>query len=341
MKKLLLLLLFCFSFIHSAAAAEYVDGRIRLVLHESTGRFSLYYMADMAREEYLPFFMDKDPRTSFLSLMINNRSYKMGESSAFRTRIGGTPANPVLIFESAFLTVTQEFSFVKTGSSSLTNGIEITITVFNRGEQPVEAGIRFLIDTTLGEKNDSHFITDEREISGETIINSSSMDRYWVSGNSQLALMGSVDNLVRPDFIHFANWKRLNDAPWKIPYVAGRNFNLLPYSIDDSAVAYYYEPAPIPRGSSRTVSFLLSSEDASGFRQSGPEKIPESILEIIPEIVTMDDGLDDSLRADLAALKELAAKLDDYISSEAVVGDNELSSIEILLSRIRSKYSIP
>ena len=331
-----------FFVVHSVSAAEYIEGRIRLVINEHTGRFSLYYMADMASEEYLPFFLEQDPRTSFLSLMVNNRSYRMGESSVFKTTLGGTPSNPALIFESSFLTVTEEFSFIRTGSSSLTNGVRITITITNKGERPVEAGLRLLIDTTLGEKTPSHFATDLRQINGETVIDGSSKDNYWLSRNNRLTLMGSVDgqNLTRPNAIHFANWKRLNDVPWKIPYMPERNFNLLPYSIDDSAVCYYFDPVAIPQGGSRTVAIVLASGDEMGFAQSS--NVPDDLSALIRESANKTEGnYYDSIRTDLITLRDLAARLDSYIASGVAVPDEELAAIGLLISRIRSKHGIP
>ena len=338
MKKLLLLqalLGLCLSLF----GAEYIDGRIRLVLNEKTGRFSLFFMSDIAREQYLPFFTAEDPRTSFLAIQVNNRNYRLGEASAFKTRLGGTPSNPALIFESAFLTVTEEFAFIRTGSSSLTNGVRITITVANRGEQPVEAGIRFLIDTVLGEGEAAHFSTDRRSIEGESLIEAASADGYWVSRSGRLALMGSVggDNLTRPDSIHFANWKRLNDAPWKAPFVAGRNFNLLPYSIGDSAVCYYYEPQTIPRSGSRTAVLILSSEDEGGFARGN--NLPDDLSHRIEQSGRLDGDMRRSMQTDLITLRDLVAKLDEYAAG-APVSDEELAAIGLLISKIKAKYGL-
>jgi hypothetical protein len=322
-------------------AAEYIDGRIRLVINETTGRFSLYFMTDIARERYVPFFMDRDPRTSFLSVMANNRSYRMGESTSFKTILGGTPSNPSLIFESSSLTVTEEFFFIRTGSSPLTNGVRIIITITNKGEKSVDAGVRFLIDTNLGEDGTPHFITNQRQINAEALIEKNSGDTYWISRNGQLSLMGSVEgqNITRPDTIHFANWKRLNDTPWKTSFVNGRNFNLLPYSIGDSAVCYYYEPSVIARGESRVISILLSSEDENGFALSS--NLPDDLSRLIQDSGKLEGDLSESMRTDLITLRDLVAKLDRHASTGEYISDEELSAIELLISKIKSKYGIP
>jgi hypothetical protein len=341
MKKFLVVLAVAGIAVFRVPAAEYIDGRVRLVINENTGRFSLFFMTDIAREQYVPFFMDQDPRTSFLALLVNNRNYRMGESASFKTVLGGTPSNPALIFESSFLRVTEDFSFIRTASSSLTNGIRITITITNKGEQPIDAGLRFLLDTTLGEAASPHFVTDQRQINAEAVIEASSGDLYWISKNNQLALMGSItgQNITRPDRIHFANWKRLNDVPWKTPFVSGRNFNLLPYSIGDSAVCYYYEPAVINRGESRVISMVFASEDENGFALSS--NVPDELSHLIQESSKIEGDVSQSMRNDLIVLRDLVAKLDGYLGSDGPVPDDELSAIGLLISKIKEKYGIP
>ncbi|MCL1928971.1 MAG: hypothetical protein FWG07_09305 [Treponema sp.] len=348
MKKILLLLLAVF-IVHSAFTAEFIDGRIKLVLNAKTGRFSLYYMTDIAQEIFEPLFAAEDPRTSFLSVIVNNKTYKMGETSVFKTSIGGTPASPSLIFESSVIVVTQNFTFSKTGSSSITNGVIITITITNKGEQTVNAGLRFLIDTDLGEKSLPHFSTNSRDINSETVIDNVSTDQYWVSKNNKLVLVGSIDSPNRPDTIHFANWKRLNDAPWKITPMQGRNFNLLPYSIDDSAICYYYESAPIPKGGARTATISLSSILPAEFDtviaahsngdQAAKVNVPENFS---AENQKPDVDIDASaIRNDLYTLRDLVFRLDESINSGLYISDEELAAISLLISRIKLKYSIP
>ena len=340
MKKIIFILLLVF-IVHSAFAAEFIDGRIKLVLNPGTGRFSLYYMTDIAREEFVHLFTAEDPRTSFLSIMVNNKTYKMGETYLFKTSIGGTPSSPSLIFESSFMVVTQNFSFTKTGASSMTNGVLITITITNKSDRTVNAGMRLLIDTDLGEKNNAHFITNLREINNETVIDKTSQDQYWVSKNDKLLLMGSIASENRPDTVHFANWKRLNDAPWKITYMKGRNFNLLPYSIDDSAVCYYYEPAPLPKGGSRTATISLVSSLFSEEQNIIAVSTAEDQPAISIESSLPDEELGDTVRTDLATLEELVFRLDESIVSGLYISDEELAAISLLISRIKLKYSIP
>jgi hypothetical protein len=326
-------------------AAEYTEGRIKLVLHENTGRFSLYYMADIVKEQYEPLFVDQDPRTSFITVMAGDRTYRLGEASVFKFRLGGSSARPAFIFESPFLLVTQEFSFIQTVDSSLTNGIRMHITVENKGEQQNMVGLRFLLDTGLGEDSHApHFMTNTRSFTSEAAIDGGSSDRWWITRNDKFGFMGNifVGGITNPDLIHFANWKRLNDIPWKIPYVAGRNFNFLPYSINDSAVCYYFDPVPLGRGERRTLSLLLAAEDPNGFAQynTGPDNELTQILQRSGDTSAGPVSAQNPSaynREDLVILRDLVSRIDSYLAAGSV-SDEELMTIELVLSRIKGRY---
>ncbi|GHV94735.1 hypothetical protein AGMMS50293_10550 [Spirochaetia bacterium] len=303
----------------SLAAADFSEGRMRLSIHENTGRFSLYYLSDVSEQHYEPLFTAQDPRTSFIAININDRIYRLGESSAFR--IIADEHQPLLVFESPFLTVQESFSFIKTAGSTETNGVKITIRIENTAALQASIGMRFLLDTSLGEGAVRiPFVTEKQNIVSETIIDRASFEKNWVSRNDQVSLMGSFSGAGdrEPDFLHFANWKRLNDVPWEAGYSRGRSFSFPPYSIGDSAVCYYYEPAPLPSGKFFTCSVFLATEDPAGF-------------DLGRAISTT--GLD----ADLALMRELLERLDRYLSGQIQISEEELAAIEQSITRIKAR----
>jgi hypothetical protein len=322
-------------------AADFTNGRIRLVIHEDTGRFSLYYLTDLSRDQFDPLFVDQDPRTSFVSLIMNHKTWRLGESAAFRFRLEDAGGSPALVFESSFLKATEVFSFIKTAGSSLINGIKISITLENRSPQEADLGVRFLLDTSLGERQAPPLVTDKRSIDSETLITGKDDDRWWVSGNDRLSLMGSISAGVaeRPDLLHVANWKRLNEVPWKTNFLAGRNFNYLPYSIGDSAVCYYYEPRPVSRGDTLTVTVLLAAEDTAGFADyytaSGDE-----LSRYLKETVPLPPA-PDSRQADLVLLRELIDRIDRYVAGEIAITGEDLEAMELVITRIKTRYNLP
>lgn len=76
-KRVIIFLLIQFVSLFPLVAAEYFDGSIRLVLNEKSGRFSLYSTGEGGHEKPVALFSDEDPRTSFLSVLVNDRSFKL------------------------------------------------------------------------------------------------------------------------------------------------------------------------------------------------------------------------------------------------------------------------
>jgi hypothetical protein len=340
--------IFCFALIAlitpGVFGEDYILGRIRLALHENTGRFSLFYMTDPNRNLYEPFFLNVDPRTSFLSVMVNDRVYRLGDDPAFKVRIGGGPGNPSLIFESSFLVVTQEFSFLQVAGSRQTNGVRMTIRVENKAEQQASVGIRLLLDTSLGEgsRSSEPFLTDLQTISAEIALDRSRNDQWWSSRNNRYGLMGSIAlrGIPRPDLIHFSNWKRLYDAPWKADYVPGRSFDFPPASMGDSAVSCYYDPLPLERNSGRTVSMLLAVADSRGF-ESLVIPVDETLVQILRESRQPLSPTDKTREEDLKNLDNLILRMDQYLAGETFLSEEDLNTLEMVIRRLRARYGLP
>jgi hypothetical protein len=270
----LAVILFSVSAFSNLKAAEYTDGRIKLVIDERLGRFSLYYMTDVETRQYEPLLWSKDKRTTFLSAYINGKEYKMGNNSEFKMIIRGEKNKPSLVFESAFFSIVQDFSFIRTASSGVSNGVRIDVRLESWSPRMMEVGARLLVDTFLGEKSVPSFRTDRRPISSETLIDKTSPDQYWVSRNDRYGLMGSifVEGTEAPDFLQIANWRRMNAARFKVNYVQGRSFNATPFSVKDSAVCYFLDIKPMNRWDRRMMTVLLAAEDSYGFGGEEPEE---------------------------------------------------------------------
>ena len=349
-KSGIFLILFAIININFAGAAEYSDGALRLVLHENTGRFSLYYTGDANQGKGQALFSDDDPRTSFLSVIVNDRSYKMGNSASFRIRADENDS--AFTFESPFMIVREKFSFVKTPNSTITNAVKIQITVENRSDRQVSAGARFLLDTKLGEGASGFpFSTNRRTINSETLLIRSDEDQFWTDKNDKLSLTGSFITGARedPDSIHFANWKKLSDVGWKAPYQAGRNFNYPPYSIGDTAVCYYFDIRPLDREEKMDFAFILAANYEGRFTVSPALSSPVTVSstpsgssaaaqsqEPIVNLAGRQDA--DSRARDLAELRELIATMEARIASGKAT-EKEIIEMEFALNKIRAKYS--
>jgi hypothetical protein len=314
-------------------------------------------MTDVAGQKYEALFGVQDPRTTALTVSYNARFYRLGESGEFKISEGGTPQQPALIFESSFLRVTEEFSFITTGNSPVGNGIKISFLIENKGWRRAQTGLRFLLDTKLGESTTIPFATNIRQVGEELIVHGKiDEDQYWISGRpNELALMGSLSADVDriPDQLHFANWKRLDEVPWSLELVPGRKFNNPPYAIRDSAVAYYYEPLRVDQKEPLTFYLLLGVYTSQGFASFQPSTglppVPEPALAVRGAAesagprtlgLSVPSGLNPAIvRSDYEVLREIINRVNGYLESGSQMSDDELAGIEQDLARIRSRYA--
>ncbi|TVQ24273.1 MAG: hypothetical protein EA382_08710 [Spirochaetaceae bacterium] len=234
----------------AAAAIEIERGDIRLTLHTDSSRFSI---AARDGDRWVPLLFSRDPRTSALDIRVDNRVIRIGDSGNFSQRVVRTDYGADYLWTSTTLDVTQRFEFIRSDDSTHENGIEITVTVRNRAEQPVDVAARLLLDTYLGEETNTHFVTDRGDrIATERAIDAGSGIRFVRSvatPDDPIGLQIMVaDAQVTAGTLSVANWRRLTEATWAFQANDTRNFNRLPYSINDSAALIVYEPQTLRTG---------------------------------------------------------------------------------------------
>jgi hypothetical protein len=353
------------------------DGYIRLVLNDKTGGFLLYYLADPKSMRYEPLFNANDPMASFLSVFVDGNVYRLGNSRQFTTRIERYNGDPAYIFEAPFLRVIQAFTPIKTSGSQVANGVMISIIVRNTNTQRSSVGVRMLIDTDLGEgRRRVPFLTNSQVVSSELLLEGNSDETFWVSRGSKATLMGSIVNPVEaagkgPNLVHIANWKRLNDAPWRLAFSPGRSFNNLPHSIGDSAVCYYFGPDMLDRDKITTYTVFLSTEDLAWYNLTvTPPHMTASIVQkaprtpapqparettenrtVIPAVVTVSKPVIDipaleaqarleaeekNEKVNIVTLIKLQELLNQFINGQIFLEEQDLTEIERAIERHRN-----
>ena len=239
MKRLVIFVLLVCSVLSVLGALEIKEGRMRVVIDTRNGRMAFYYLADMTGNQYVPLLYDQESRTSYPTLVIDQRTYKLGESGDFRISVNRQPGGALIEYRSAFCILRQRISFVSSTASSLADGVSIQFEIENVSERDYSAGLRYLLDTWLGEKSGRHFTSPATgTLQGEALLSGQFPERWMLSSGDSATVAVLLDKpSTRPDRVLFANWKRINDAPWIFDASATRGFTLLPYSINDSALA--------------------------------------------------------------------------------------------------------
>lgn len=315
-------------------AVDIDDGNIRLRINEKTGNYSLFYLTDPEKRRYEPLFYSREPDASYLSVNVGGSVYALGKSKDFSTTVQTNNGNPTVTYQSSFLTVTKTFTPVKTFSFSASNGIRLDITLHNTTDNPVSAGLRMLIDTNLGEGK-IPFVSNNREITKELLIEDSSDQFYWISRNQNLSLMGTIANpftagAKAPDYVHIANWKRLDKAQWALDYVENRAFNYRPYFTNDSAVCYYYEPYTLEAGDSVTYTIFLTTEDVTWYNIGSAYDFSSY------QTAGSTDNYSDP---DYLLLLRMQEVLDRFLAGEILLNGRDLDEIEGNINRLKAKFN--
>lgn len=327
---------------------EVREGRIKLSLDESNGKFSAYYEQKPGSNDWIPLLFERDPRTTGFGFLVGNRIYSMGESSGFSQKAGKESGGAYFEWKSSSFLVKEQFSFIRSEGATLADGFVIKITITNTSSRDQTIGVHYLFDTYLGENDSLHFTTDGGvQLKNETEYEAI-MPEYWISPSSQKdfkGLQGMVQGpgISVPDRLIFANWKRLQENTWNFTVQPSRNFNLLPYSVNDSAVCYYYLPKKVAPGEKREITFAFGAYNGGRYAATTKESSDAGIRELYDKAVESSsanpDDLDTLIREDLIAVNDLIDKIDQYLQVPDTLSDDDIDVLGQILSTLEQRKS--
>jgi hypothetical protein len=276
---------------------------------------------------------DQETRTTYPTLIVDQKTYKLGDSGDFRVAvIKDAPGEIRVEYRSSFCIVRQSFAFVASAGAAMPDGISIRFDIENVSEKESSVGLRFLLDTWMGEKSGNHFGTkDIAALSVETSLSGDFGDTWIRSpGDAGASLQIQLAApATKPDRAVAANWKRLNDAPWAFDANPSRTFTLLPYSINDSAIALFYEPAALRPGASRSVLVVLGNENEGYPGAAGVSHTAASAA------AALDAPLD--AMTDLVAVRSVLDALNAALASGASLSDAEIAEMQATLERLEAR----
>jgi len=155
-------------------------------------------------------------------------------------------------------------------------------------------------------------------------------------------LQGS--GITSADKVVLANWKRLNDATWDYEVRSSRNFNALPYSINDSGIAIYFEPNTLSPGSKREITMALGAYNERGF--SASSGATSEIADVFNQ--TMNSRTGDSqdtnlsVQTDLLTINDLLKKINKKFDTGETLTESELDLMTQVINELKkrmNKYS--
>lgn len=316
------------------------SGRIRLELHEGIGRFTLGYREAVTSSRFQPLFYDRDPRTSAITILQGNRTLRLGEAGAFTEEITERSDGIGFRWTSSTLIVELNFTFTASQGAALSDAVVATLRMENISEAPVNLGARVLLDTDLGEQSGPHFrVSGIGEIDRETELTPSPAIWYWrsESGDNGPGLQQTLygPGITVPSRVVMANWKRLSDASYDFQVTRNRNFNQLPYSVNDSAVAVYYDGQIVAAGETRDIVMVFGSPTGSGYALGGATS--GTGINSILDQVTATAGESLSPSEEILRINDLVDQIDRLLATGQPITADDLAVIEQILAQLEER----
>lgn len=343
MRKLFVAACLLAFFSTQAIALEVTEGRVRLVLHEASGRFSLDYRADLDSTHYVPLLDSTDPRTSGLWIRDENDVYRLGSSSRFDLDVERSTGAARFVWTSSVLNITQDFSFVTSENAKLANGVLTTVTIENVSEKSREVEARYLFDTYLAESQQAHFVTEEgTRVRSEYEMTPSSSNSWWANPDPERESVGfqqlvSGEGITEADRVVFANWKRLSETTYGYNVNNRRTFSLLPYSIDDSAAAVYYGPQELRPGERRTITTVVGNFDPAGYVDfSGAPTETAELLDRASDDAPPELDRETVLR-ELVSVNDLLDEINTILEESDNFDSEDVEVIEEILRQLKNR----
>jgi hypothetical protein len=148
----------------------------------------------------------------------------------------------------------QTVQWVERADTGLQDGVLIRYEIENRTERPLNAGLRVLLDTCLGEGQEAHFVLDDgTSVEYEMERGGGDVPSWWESSEGDMpgpclrcSLRGQL--ITTPQRLVFANYRSLLLHPFHYQIRRNRRFHSLPFSRNDSAVAIFFDPQVLEPG---------------------------------------------------------------------------------------------
>jgi len=354
MKRAVIFLAMVVLLVETGTALDIRDGLVRIATDDLTLRPMLYRLVNIAgKSKYEPLWFNGDPRTSFITISVDNRIYRMGSSQEYQTTQRRIQNGVEIEYRSVTNRVTQRIMLAALAGSRVANGFIIELEVENYTSRDMKIMLKEVCDTSLGESLGNHIaLASNPKVTDEMLLNADSKEPYIVSPGEDASIALLFDAAPRPDSVVIANWKRLSDSKFFYDSDLMRGFTLSPYSVNDSALGLYWNERIVPaKGVMKVESRWLSggpgSEFISWLAQNYPPKntaeaeaaaaaaaAEAEAASASQENAPAVDAASFSL--DVEAIRALVSRIDSAIANIDSVTDGDLQSILSELGELES-----
>ncbi len=337
-------------------------GKLSLQLMNDIGQYNIYYR-DHKAELFLPLLDHETAFRTMLTIQEDGRFSILGNDASYRYSNDFQNMIPTQIWESHSIEVRQRFGFVSE------QVIQIVVSLKNKTQLERSVGLRYIFDLKLDEFEGANILLyNSQPINQEYEIINFNKNPILISesGDSNfpgLVFIFAAKNVSVPDRIVIANWDRLIRSPWYYTVSEFRALSASAVRSKDSAIAYYFQSAPIQPAGTRNISILLGITSAldqidwndanalqgipeiSAFatEQDGNIRQRQYLSEDQARIRVVDPDLYKSyirkVSDRLEEVEQLSNTIERYISNENAITEEEMLEIETRIEALQKELS--
>lgn len=329
MKRIILLIAMMFiSFPLISISLE--EGNLKLVVDEDTGTFVLYGRAQ--RQNPWKALWEEGQDSSYLSVFYGDQWINLSSDSSVYRSFENDGLGLNIRFQEARFIVDLRLELVQVEEGELSSYVRCRGTLSLKEDEAAVTGMRYLLDTSY-QQGQSHYWVDNQPISMEYDLFQNMPDYILNQGSGTLdrLYIPLADQDFGPDRVIAANWNRLDSAtdPGVYSIRNGRGFDYLPYSLNDGALALYWQSTSQEALEVKRFQFSIGNR-APTEEAVTPEREEEAITSNIRRQV-IEDHLD--------YIQELLDELDYIQQSGQTLSENDIFVLQDKLETLESKKS--
>ncbi|MDC7225040.1 MAG: hypothetical protein PQJ60_14925 [Spirochaetales bacterium] len=323
MRRCYLILLLWVPFFLGALTVE--KGNFKIVADDETGGF-LCYSRLSADSPWAPLLVESFT-SSYVQLRLNGVDLLPGESREFSLTFEPSDAGLAVHYEGEGVRLTERLTIREDYRNTSYFAWELTLE--NWGNDVVEAGLKKVLDTAFV-RGDTHFLVLGESVGEERAFEKDGLPPVLLSAGSRpgekLYVRMATAGAGAPDRLLLVNWNRLDREGWDYDPPAGSNFNALPFSINDSALGFYWLPVRVEAGDSIRVSLSMGPYD---FIPAEDGVVAEPSVESLPPVLSADPALARlHLEEQLVYIDLLLDDLEELLTQESAVTNGDILDLE-------------
>jgi hypothetical protein len=320
---------------------------MKLTVSDKNGGFLLYSRAN-TKDKWIPLLFEDEIPTSYFRFFKDQKVIPFAEGGRGRYSEIKIKDNSIVYFwNNDEIKIQLTYRLVPSKPDSPIDTLLIDLEIFNLTSDIDKINFFLCIDTYLGEQSkrpfilpDNSIITRERELLDLSGI------PYIISKNEELKTSVNVildeNYIIKPDRVFFANWKKLEQNIGPYILQSDFNFDLKPYSINDSAMFIEYKNRKINLIKSNKYNFIISMKNEillDEYKIAEKKSAGDNTIDISNKNQQTQNNTEELnlINMSLADLLALLDRINTKLENGAILTDEEINNIQKILAEIKKR----